>query len=96
MRIPLTGHQGDIGAVATPVLLAAGHEVVGLDADLLASCDFGPASAAIPEIRADLRDLKRADLEGFDAVVHFAALSNDRSKRFCSFGFYNGQRAFKK
>ena len=77
MRILLTGHKGYIGAVAAPVLLAAGHEVVGLDADLFVGCDFGPAGPAIPEIHTDLRDLKRTDLDGFDAVVHFAALSND-------------------
>jgi len=77
MRILLTGHKGYIGAAATSVLLAAGHEVVGLDADLFAGCDFGPAVLAIPEIHKDLRDLKRTDLDGFDAVVHFAALSND-------------------
>jgi nucleoside-diphosphate-sugar epimerase len=77
MRILLTGHKGYIGAVAAPVLLAAGHEVVGLDADLFAGCDFGPPSPVIPEIHTDLRDLKRTDLDGFDAVVHFAALSND-------------------
>ena len=77
MRILLTGHKGYIGAVAAPVLLAAGHELMGLDADLFTGCDFGPGSAAIPEIRADLRDLRKSDLEGFDAVVHFAALSND-------------------
>jgi nucleoside-diphosphate-sugar epimerase len=77
MRILLTGHKGYIGMVATSVLLAAGHEVVGLDADLFAGCDFGPAVPAIPEIHKDLRDLKRTDLDGFDAVVHFAALSND-------------------
>ena len=77
MRILLTGHKGYIGAVAAPVLLAAGHEVVGLDADLFAGCDFGPVDPATPEIHADLRDVKKGDLEGFDAVVHFAALSND-------------------
>jgi nucleoside-diphosphate-sugar epimerase len=77
MRILLTGHKGYIGAVAAPVLVTAGHEVVGLDADLFAGCDFGPAGPAIPAIRGDLRDLKSADLDGFDAVVHFAALSND-------------------
>jgi nucleoside-diphosphate-sugar epimerase len=77
MRILLTGHKGYIGAVAAPVLLAAGHEMVGLDADLFAGCDFGPANPAIPEIHADLRDVKRAELAGFDAVAHFAALSND-------------------
>lgn len=77
MRILLTGHKGYIGAVAGPVLRAAGHEVVGLDTDLFAGCDFGPAYEKIPEVRKDLRSLTRADLEGFEAVVHLAALSND-------------------
>ena len=77
MKILLTGHKGYIGAVAGPVFLSAGHEVVGLDSDLFAGCEFGEAAPPIPEIRKDIRDLTRADLEGFDAVAHFAALSND-------------------
>jgi nucleoside-diphosphate-sugar epimerase len=77
MKVLLTGHKGYIGAVAGPILRSAGHEVRGLDTDLFAGCDFGDASPAIPEVRKDLRDLTRADLEGFDAVVHLAALSND-------------------
>jgi nucleoside-diphosphate-sugar epimerase len=77
MKILLTGHKGYIGAVAAPILLSAGHEVVGLDPDLFAGCDFGAAAPKIPEVRKDLRDLDRKDLDGFDAVVHFAALSND-------------------
>jgi nucleoside-diphosphate-sugar epimerase len=77
MRILLTGHKGYIGAVAGPMLQSAGHDVTGLDTDLFAGCEFGKASAAIPEVRKDLRDLTRADLDGFDAVVHLAALSND-------------------
>jgi nucleoside-diphosphate-sugar epimerase len=56
---------------------SAGHEVVGLDTDLFAGCDFGGPCSEIPEIRKDIRDLASKDLEGFDAVVHFAALSND-------------------
>jgi nucleoside-diphosphate-sugar epimerase len=76
MKILLTGHKGYIGAVAGPILRAAGHEVVGLDTDLFAGCDFGTL-AAIPEIRKDLRDLTGADFDGFGAVVHLAALSND-------------------
>ena len=77
MKILLTGHKGYIGAVAGSLLRAAGHEVIGLDTDLFAGCDFGRPADPIPEIRKDLRDLTRADLEGFDAVVHLAALSND-------------------
>jgi len=77
MKILLTGHKGYIGAVAGPILRSAGHEVVGLDTDLFTGCDFGAEVPEIPEVRKDLRDLERKDLDGFDAVVHFAALSND-------------------
>lgn len=77
MRVLLTGHQGYIGAVAGPMLQAAGHEVIGLDTDLFAECGFGQAGGPLPEIRKDLRDITAADLAGFDAVVHLAALSND-------------------
>jgi nucleoside-diphosphate-sugar epimerase len=77
MRILLTGHKGYIGAVAGPLLVAAGHDTIGLDTDLFAGCDFGEPPEEIPEIRKDLRDLRRPDLDGFDAVVHLAALSND-------------------
>ena len=77
MRILLTGHQGYIGAVAGPLLRSSGHEVIGLDTDLFAGCEFGDAALDIPEVHKDIRDLTKADLEGFDAVVHLAALSND-------------------
>jgi len=77
MRVLLTGSRGYIGAVAGPILRDAGHDVVGLDADLYANCDFGVIGTDIPELRRDLRDLTTADLAGFDAVVHLAALSND-------------------
>lgn len=77
MRILLTGHKGYIGAVAGPALRAKGYEVIGLDTDLFAGCDFGQAPEEMGEIRKDLRALNKADLEGFDAVIHLAALSND-------------------
>jgi nucleoside-diphosphate-sugar epimerase len=77
MKVLLTGHRGYIGAVAGPVLMEAGHEVVGLDTDLYANCDFGTMASNRAELRKDLRDLTTADLAGFDAVVHLAALSND-------------------
>ena len=77
MRVLLTGHKGYIGSVAAPMLSAAGHEVVGLDTDLYAKCDFGAGPQVVAEMHKDLRDLEQRDLEGFDAVVHLAALSND-------------------
>ena len=81
MRILLTGHRGYIGAVAGRILCAAGHEVVGLDTDLFSGCEFGEEGPGIPELRKDLRDVTKADREGFDAVVHLAALSNDSTDK---------------
>ena len=77
MKILLTGHKGYIGAVAAPMLRSVGYDVYGLDADLFDGCDFGNATFDIPELRKDIRDIVLEDLQGFYAVVHLAALSND-------------------
>jgi len=77
MRLLLTGHKGYIGAVAGSVFRSAGHDVTGLDSDLFAGCEFGEAATELPQIAKDIRDVTTADLVGFDAIVHLAALSND-------------------
>uniref|UniRef100_B8HV66 NAD-dependent epimerase/dehydratase n=1 Tax=Cyanothece sp. (strain PCC 7425 / ATCC 29141) TaxID=395961 RepID=B8HV66_CYAP4 len=60
-----------------PLLLQHGHEVLGLDSDLFAGSTFGAGIDPIPEIKKDIRDIELSDLQGFDAVLHLAALSND-------------------
>jgi nucleoside-diphosphate-sugar epimerase len=77
MRILVTGDKGYIGAVLVPMLVSAGHEVVGLDSDLYERCTFGNQLPEIKSIRKDLRDIEMSELEGFDAIMHLAALSND-------------------
>jgi nucleoside-diphosphate-sugar epimerase len=77
MRVLVTGHLGYIGAVLVPRLATLGHEVHGLDTGLYDGCDFGPAPIGIPEFRLDVRDVETRHLDGFDAVIHLAALSND-------------------
>lgn len=76
-RILLTGHDGYIGSVLAPRLIEHGYEVVGLDCGYFEECAFVPVTCRLPHVRKDLRDVKARDLEGFDAVVHLAALSND-------------------
>ena len=79
MRVLVTGHLGYIGTVLTPMLVRAGHEVVGLDSGFYARCTFayGGEVPQVPTIRKDTRDVEIDDLIGFDGVLHLAALSND-------------------
>jgi nucleoside-diphosphate-sugar epimerase len=88
VNVLMTGHVGYIGSVMAPMFQSAGHTVVGLDNYMFEGCTFGASSPSIPARRVDLRDVVRADLEGFDAVVHLAALSNDPVGNFnpeCTF-----------
>jgi nucleoside-diphosphate-sugar epimerase len=77
MRVLLTGSRGYIGTVMSPFLASAGHEVIGLDTDFYDGSTFLGPLPSVPSIAKDVRDVAPKDLEGFDAVVHLAALSND-------------------
>jgi nucleoside-diphosphate-sugar epimerase len=77
MRVLLTGHLGYIGTILAELLSDSGHQVVGLDSGLFEQCTFGETRRQFPSIRKDIRDASPADLEGFDAVLHLAGLSND-------------------
>ncbi len=80
MRVLVTGHDGYLGGAVVGALADAGHVAMGLDSYLFAGCDFdhaGPDVPHIPAVLKDVRDVTIADLEGFDAVIHLAAISND-------------------
>jgi len=79
MKVLLTGYNGYVGTVMTPMLLAAGHEVVGLDTNLYQGSTFGDENPTkgVSAINKDIRDVNQSDLHGFDAIIHLAGLSND-------------------
>jgi nucleoside-diphosphate-sugar epimerase len=79
IHILVTGHLGYIGAVLVPNLTKASHHVTGCDSDLYERCTYsgGGQIADVPNLRKDVRDISLRDLDGFDAIIHLAALSND-------------------
>jgi nucleoside-diphosphate-sugar epimerase len=77
LNVLLTGHDGYIGHVLTPMLLDHGHEVTGLDSFLFEDCGFPTEERPIHVIRKDIRDVQLEELRGFDAVLHLAGISND-------------------
>lgn len=79
MKVLVTGHRGYIGSVMVPLLRQAGHTVHGYDSELYRRCTYeaGGRLPVVPGLCKDVRDVVAADLKGFDAVIHLAALSND-------------------
>lgn len=80
MKVLVTGVEGYIGSLLAPMLVEHGYQVVGLDTGYY--CDgwlySDKAVRASPlVVHKDLRQVAVTDLQGFDAVVHLAELSND-------------------
>ena len=77
MKVLVTGHHGYLGSVVAPAIGDAGHDVTGLDTFFYEGCDLLPDTVDVPALRMDLRDVTPEILDGFDGIVHLAALSND-------------------
>ena len=81
MKLLVTGVEGYIGCLLAPFLQARGHEIVGLDTGYYRDGWLFSDSKLVPgfprTINRDIRNIQAEDLEGIDAVVHMAELSND-------------------
>jgi nucleoside-diphosphate-sugar epimerase len=77
MKIMVTGDQGYVGAVLVPMLMDKGYEVVGYDAGFFTENLLQPLEENYQKIKKDIRDIDKEDLEGVDAIIHLAGLSND-------------------
>ncbi len=78
MRALVTGTEGYLGCLLVPTLVAEGHEVIGLDTGYYKNgWLYNGLSSSPRTLIKDMRDLTSDDLDGVDAVVAMAELSND-------------------
>ncbi len=77
MKVLVTGNKGYIGTVLTKTLCDASYDVSGLDIDYFRDCELESFDQSIPQVTKDIREVGAEDVEGIDAVIHLAALSND-------------------
>jgi len=83
MKILVTGNMGYVGPGVVSRLRASYPEatLVGFDMAYFANCltnaDFLPESKLNEQVFGDIRNFPAGLLEGVDAVVHLAAVSND-------------------
>jgi nucleoside-diphosphate-sugar epimerase len=77
MKILVTGNLGYIGSVLVPILIKERHEIVGYDVGYYKDCMLYNEQINIKQISKDIRDVTIEDLDGIEAIIHLAALSND-------------------
>lgn len=81
MRVLVTGGAGFVGSALVPELRRQGHEIVVLDWFLFPSDNPLQSSGDLTLIKGDIRNPSdvRGAMQGVDAVIHLAAMSNDPS-----------------
>ena len=77
MKVLVTGDQGYIGSVLVKILHEKGYEVSGLDVGYFEENKLEKCLEGYSRSSKDVRDIVLQDLEGLDAIIHLAGLSND-------------------
>lgn len=78
MKVLVTGTEGYLGALFAPLLLERGHDVIGVDTGYYkVGWLYNGTDRTAKTLNKDIRHIELADLEGVDAIVHMAELSND-------------------
>jgi len=78
MKILVTGTEGYLGSLLPPLLIEKGHEVMGLDTGFYkVGWLYNGTEVTAKTLNKDIRNIQPEDLQGVEAVVHMAELSND-------------------
>ncbi|MEL6457757.1 MAG: SDR family oxidoreductase [Cyanobacteria bacterium J06621_15] len=78
MKILVTGTEGYLGCLLAPLLIEKGHEVVGVDTGYYkVGWLYNGTETSAKTLNKDIRHISLEDLQGVEAIVHMAELSND-------------------
>lgn len=78
MKILVTGTEGYLGCLLAPLLIERGHEVLGVDTGFYkVGWLYNGTQATAKTLNKDIRHITIEDLQGVEAIVHMAELSND-------------------
>lgn len=78
MKVLVTGTEGYLGCLFAPLLLERGHEVTAVDTGFYKTgWLYNGTEFTAKTLNKDIRHITLEDLQGMDAVVHMAELSND-------------------
>ena len=84
MKILVTGTEGYIGSLLAPILMQRGHEVIGVDTGFYkVGWLYNSTELTAKTLNKDIRHITSEDLQGVEAVVHLAELSNDPAGQLC-------------
>lgn len=78
MKVLVTGTEGYLGSLLPSLLMQRGHEVIGVDTGFykVGWLYHGTEVTALT-LNKDIRHITAEDLQGVEAIVHMAELSND-------------------
>lgn len=78
MKLLVTGTEGYIGSLLAPLLMQNGHEVLAVDTGFYkVGWLYNGTEFTAKTLNKDIRHITTEDLQGVEAVVHLAELSND-------------------
>ena len=78
MKVLVTGTEGYLGSLLPPLLIERGHEVIGVDTGFYkVGWLYNGTNLTAKTLNKDIRNITAEDLEGVEAIVHMAELSND-------------------
>jgi nucleoside-diphosphate-sugar epimerase len=78
MKVLVTGTEGYLGSLLPPLLMQQGHEVLGVDTGFYkVGWLYNGTEVTAKTLNKDIRQIAPEDLQGVEAIVHMAELSND-------------------